>query len=75
MGGLVFPSVCPAALFFFIFSSPNRMSFFFFVLGFSLAFNNDLSPFSVVSVKGSRKLSLPTDLKTDLGTVGESQQF
>ncbi|KGL89074.1 Syntaxin-binding protein 5-like, partial [Charadrius vociferus] len=31
-----------------------------------LLINNCLSPFSVVSVKGSRKLSLPTDLKTDL---------
>lgn len=32
--------------------------------------------YSFVSVKGpGRKLSLPTDLKTDLGTVGESQQF
>uniref|UniRef100_A0A8B9I7V1 Syntaxin binding protein 5L n=1 Tax=Anser brachyrhynchus TaxID=132585 RepID=A0A8B9I7V1_9AVES len=31
-----------------------------------LIINNCLSPFSVVSVKGSRKLSLPTDLKTDL---------
>jgi len=40
-----------------------------------LTINNCLSPFSVVSVKGSRKLSLPTDLKTDLGTVGESQQL
>uniref|UniRef100_A0A8C3BWS2 Syntaxin-binding protein 5-like n=1 Tax=Cairina moschata TaxID=8855 RepID=A0A8C3BWS2_CAIMO len=31
-----------------------------------LIINNCLSPFSVFSVKGSRKLSLPTDLKTDL---------
>ncbi|KFV74588.1 Syntaxin-binding protein 5-like, partial [Struthio camelus australis] len=31
-----------------------------------LLINNYLSPFSVVPVKGSRKLSLPTDLKTDL---------
>lgn len=32
--------------------------------------------YSFVSVKGpGRKLSLPTDLKTDLGTVGESQQL
>lgn len=32
--------------------------------------------YSFVSVKGpGRKLSLPTDLKTDLGTVGESQQY
>ena len=36
---------------------------------------NCLFPFSVVSVKGSRKLSLPTDLKADLGTVGKSRQF
>lgn len=37
--------------------------------------NYCLFPFSVFSVKGSRKLSLPTDLKADLGTVGKSQQL
>lgn len=49
------------------------LCFFFFLFeGINWCFVS----YSFVSVKGpGRKLSLPTDLKTDLGTVGESQQF
>lgn len=49
---------------------------FFFVLFYFEGINWCFVSYSFVSVKGpGRKLSLPTDLKTDLGTVGESQQF
>lgn len=51
------------------------ISFFFAFLLFE-GINWCFVSYSFVSVKGpGRKLSLPTDLKTDLGTVGESQQF
>lgn len=51
------------------------ISFFFFFFLFE-GINWCFVSYSFVSVKGpGRKLSLPTDLKTDLGTVGESQQF
>lgn len=51
--------------------------FFFYILLFLFEeINWCFVSYSFVSVKGpGRKLSLPTDLKTDLGTVGESQQF
>lgn len=53
--------------------------YFCFHFGFGFGLETLTAPFfpmSFVTVKGpGRKLSLPTDLKTDLGTVGESQQF
>lgn len=58
----------PLYFFMYIFS----LFFIYFWKGINWCFVS----YSFVSVKGpGRKLSLPTDLKTDLGTVGESQQF
>lgn len=55
--------------------TPTLFSYDFFHFSFK-GINWCFVSYSFVSVKGpGRKLSLPTDLKTDLGTVGESQQF
>lgn len=52
------------------------MIYFLFLFLLFAGINWYFVSYSFVSVKGpGRKLSLPTDLKTDLGTVGESQQF
>lgn len=54
----------------------DLMIYFLFLFLLFAGINWYFVSYSFVSVKGpGRKLSLPTDLKTDLGTVGESQQF